>query len=67
MTANQDKMLCKMEQAAAVLDIGITKLKELLRSGEIHSIRIGRSRRITRSSLQAYIDRQDVMQNGSTS
>ena len=45
------------EQAAAALAIGRTKVFELLRSGELESVRIGSSRRIPREALQEYMCR----------
>ena len=50
--------LYTVEQAATeVLGIGRTRVYELLASGEIDSIAIGRLRRIPESALQAYIDK----------
>ena len=43
------------EQAAATLAIGRTKVFELLRSGELESVRIGSSRRIPREAVQEYV------------
>jgi excisionase family DNA binding protein len=43
--------------AREVLNIGRTRVYELLAAGEIRSVAVGRSRRIPESALQEYIDR----------
>ena len=48
-------VLLTPEQAAASLAIGRTKVFELLRSGELESVRIGSCRRIPSEALQAYV------------
>lgn len=47
--------LYTVEQAAALLGIGRTKVYELVSSGRLPSVTIGRSRRIRRSALRVYI------------
>ena len=42
-------------EAASVLGIGRSKLYELLRTGELPSIRIGTARRIEATAVQEYI------------
>jgi excisionase family DNA binding protein len=44
-----------MKGAADQLDIGITKLYELIKSGEIPTVKIGTSRKIRQADLDAYI------------
>jgi excisionase family DNA binding protein len=44
--------------AAEALSIGERKMAELIRDGEIQSIKIGRARRIPRESLDAYVKRR---------
>jgi len=39
------------------LGLGRTKAYEMLRSGEIHSYRIGRIRRIRRGDVEAWLER----------
>lgn len=53
----QQHLLYKMEAAAEELAIGRSRIFELVASGEIASVRIGRSRRITRAALEDYVDR----------
>jgi len=48
-------ILLTPEQAAASLAIGRTKVFELLRSGELESVRIGSCRRIPSETLQDYV------------
>jgi excisionase family DNA binding protein len=44
--------VCKM------LSLGLTSVYELMRTGELRSFRIGRTRRITMESVEGYIERQ---------
>jgi len=44
--------------AKQVIGCGTTKLYELLRDGELESYLVGRGRRITTASLEAYVARQ---------
>lgn len=48
-------LLLKPEEAARELGISRSKLFDLLATGEIGSIKIGRCRRIPSSSLDSYI------------
>ena len=50
-----DSILLTPEQAAASLAIGKTKVFELLRLGELESVRISSCRRIPSEALQAYV------------
>lgn len=52
-----DQLLYTPERAADVLDIGRSKVFELMASGDLVSVQIGRSRRIPRQSLELYVDR----------
>ncbi len=65
MTDNQ--LLLTPEEAARRLSMGRTHLHLKLASGEIPSVRIGRSRRITRQALDAYVARlvAEQVANGS--
>ncbi|MGN6243728.1 MAG: excisionase family DNA-binding protein [Motilibacteraceae bacterium] len=53
----QERLLYKPEEAAEALGIGRSRLFQLLASGELESVSIGRSRRITRAALEGYVDR----------
>jgi excisionase family DNA binding protein len=46
--------------ACQLLSVGLTRLYELLNTGELDSFHIGRARRITTASIRAYIDRRLV-------
>jgi excisionase family DNA binding protein len=48
-------LLLKPEQAAMALGIGRTKLYKVLRSGELASVQIGGSRRISMKALEAHV------------
>jgi excisionase family DNA binding protein len=52
-----EPLLVTAEQAARSLSICRTKVYELLRNGELESVRIGTSRRIPASALDEYVDR----------
>jgi excisionase family DNA binding protein len=51
-----EPLLVTAEQAARSLSICRTKVYELLRNGELESVRIGTSRRIPASALDEYVD-----------
>ncbi len=52
-----DKLLLTPEEAAKAVAVGRSKLYELLRAGEIESVRIGTSRRIPRPALEEFVGR----------
>lgn len=52
-----DAVLLRIEDACAWLKIGRTKVFELLASGELESVSVGRARRIPVGSLRAYVTR----------
>jgi excisionase family DNA binding protein len=53
-----EKLLFRVEEAARdVLGIGRSKAFDLIASGELPSVQIGRSRRITRTALEDYVAR----------
>lgn len=54
---SSDHTLLTVEEAADRLRIGRTRMFALLKSGEIESIQIGRSRRIHAKEIDAYTDR----------
>ena len=51
------KVLLTVEEAAACLNVGRTSMFALIRSGQIASVRIGRSRRIPAAAVDAYAAR----------
>jgi excisionase family DNA binding protein len=50
-----DALLLKVTEAARRLSIGRTQMYKLINTGEIRAVRIGRSRRIRVSDLEAYV------------
>ena len=53
-----EQLLLKPEEASRVLAIGRSKVYELMASGALESIAIGRSRRIPAEALRRWVDRQ---------
>lgn len=66
MTATKpiEKLLYTVEESAARLSIGVTKMKQLVADGEVRSIRVGRLRRIPASSLAEYIQVRELQELG---
>jgi len=52
-----ERMLYRVEDAAELLGVSRATLYELLRVGVVESVAIGRSRRIPRQALEAYVMR----------
>lgn len=52
-----DQLLVTPEEAARRLSVGRTTLYELLSSGALPSVQIGRCRRVPVSALSAFVDR----------
>lgn len=50
-------MLLKPEEVAECLNIGRSKVYELMRAGALESVRIGACRRVPRTAVEEYIDR----------
>lgn len=48
-------LLYRVDDAAKLLAIGVSTVHDLIARGEIESVKIGASRRITRDSLEAYV------------
>lgn len=61
-----DALCVDRHGAAEALGIGITLLDHLVRSGELESITIGRTRRIPRASLEKYVAKKLAAANGAT-
>jgi excisionase family DNA binding protein len=51
-----EKLLLKMSEAAEVLGIGLTKTYELVNSGQLRVVRIGRITRVPRDALFELVD-----------
>ncbi|MGI5223766.1 helix-turn-helix domain-containing protein [Actinoallomurus sp. CA-142502] len=52
-----ERLALTVEQAAEMLGIGRDRVYNLLRTGQLESIKIGKLRRIPRSALDSYIAR----------
>jgi excisionase family DNA binding protein len=52
-----DQLLYRPEEVAKLLGIGRTRVFELMKTGELPSVKIGASRRITRQAVVAYVRR----------
>ena len=50
-------LLLSVEEGAAQLRIGRSRMFDLLRRGEVLSVKVGGSRRIPYDSLRAYVNR----------
>jgi len=49
------KMLCRVEEVAAMLSIGRTAAWELVRKRQLKSVKIGRTRSVPLQALEQYI------------
>ena len=54
--------LLTIEEAAAVLRIGRTTFYDLIKRGQLRTVHIGRSCRVTRAELDRYVQRLDSQQ-----
>jgi excisionase family DNA binding protein len=52
-----DKLLYRVPEAARLLALGPSKMWELIARGEISSVKIDGSRRISRDAIEAYVAR----------
>ena len=52
-----DRLLYRPEDAAGILDLGRSRIFELMATGELESVKIGRSRRIPHGALAAFVER----------
>jgi hypothetical protein len=55
---DEEAFVVSPRRAQYLLDVGHTRLYELMASKELESYKDGRSRKITTRSIWAYIDRQ---------
>ncbi|MGE0721666.1 MAG: helix-turn-helix domain-containing protein [Novosphingobium sp.] len=62
MSAQQsvEPICVRVNDAARMIGIGRTKLYELIASGEINTVKIGKATRITTASLHALVNRQRI-------
>ena len=55
LTLPSDRLAYRVEEVAALLGLSRSYTQRLIQGGEIPSIQIGRSRRVLRSALDAYL------------
>ncbi|MFC8715798.1 helix-turn-helix domain-containing protein [Kitasatospora sp. NPDC057198] len=58
------RILYRAGEVAEQLGVGLTTAKALIGSGELRSIKIGRSRRVPDDALREFVRRLDAEQNG---
>lgn len=58
-----EKMLLKPSEAAEILGIGRTRTYEMLASGELPSIRMGRSIRVPVAALKRWVEERQGVQS----
>jgi excisionase family DNA binding protein len=51
-----ESMLLKPEEVADYLNVGRSKVYELMRAGDLESVRIGTCRRVPRAAVDSYIE-----------
>jgi excisionase family DNA binding protein len=54
------QLLVTSEEAAQALRVGRSKIYELMRSGELRSVKIGGSRRVSVTALAEYVARLET-------
>jgi hypothetical protein len=57
-TNDDTQLVVSPRKGAAALDVGLTRVYELINSGQLQSYHDGKSRKIVVASLEAYIARQ---------
>jgi excisionase family DNA binding protein len=60
--SNTPRLLLRIPEAAKALGLGRTKLYELITSGELPVIRVGRAVRVSVTALQKWVEEQDQQQ-----
>jgi excisionase family DNA binding protein len=58
-TMELGRLLLRPEEVAQALGIGRTMVFELIRSGELRSVKIGKARRIPTAAVREYIEGLD--------
>ena len=54
-TVEGGRLLLRPEEVARVLGVGRTTVFELIRAGELRSVKIGKSRRISTEAVREYV------------
>ncbi|MEV6757355.1 MULTISPECIES: helix-turn-helix domain-containing protein [Streptomyces] len=58
-----DRLLYKPEEAATALSLGRSTVYELMAEGALKYIKLGRTRRIRRADLEAFVESLAVLPN----
>jgi len=64
-TTRFEPALLKIESACEYLDVGRSKLYELIREGKLDAVKIGKSARITTASLKRFVESLPPSDGGS--
>ena len=64
-TTHFEPALVKIEPACKYLDVGRSKLYELIREGKLEAVKIGKSARITTASLKRFVESLPASPGGS--
>lgn len=56
LTIDQPPVVLKVEDLAKVLSIGLNSAYELVRSGQVRSVKVGRIYRIPKSAVDEYLN-----------
>ena len=59
-TIEAGRLLLRPEEVAQALGVGRTTVFELIRAGELRSVKIGKSRRIPTDAVREYVDGLDA-------
>lgn len=58
MTALPDQICVRVNDAARMIGVGRTKLYELIATGEVETVKLGKATRITTASLHELVKRR---------
>ena len=57
---HHERLLYRVPEVAGLLGLGLTKTWELVYRGDLESLKVDGSRRVTRQAVEAYIERQQA-------
>lgn len=61
--ARSQVLLLTAEEAARILSVSRSRVYELIAAGELASLKLGRSRRISRRALETFIEEREAAGN----
>lgn len=59
-----EKLMLRLPEASSVSGLSRTKLYELMASGELESVKVGRRRLVPAEALAAYVERLRTQRSG---